>query len=216
MPTVCQTCTSKHRKEIEQAVLVDGLSSYAMEKKFGIRRKNIRHHLMHHVNARKLFRRVGNRMIPLSHDGKPLKPDDVHGHASATARHRRKLDKIGENVPYHLGQARITKAELAELKTEDTVLRRYAHLFNELADVAEVCGEEGMLGMQIQALGQTAKVLSDYSKTIGLNGPDTQINVQTNIQVNTLAERVMEALVSHPEAREAVAAKIIDVLPDTP
>ena len=118
---------------------------------------------------------------------------------SFTALHRHKKS----HIPRKLAKAK----EVQEIVESDSLLERLRQLNHETQDVLRAARDEGNHDLRLKAINRVEKQLELEGKLLGeLNdGASAQINVQV------LAPVILDALAAFPEARQAVAAGLLDL-----
>ncbi len=118
---------------------------------------------------------------------------------SFTALHRHKKS----HIPQKLAKAK----EAEEVVESDSLLERLRQLNRETQDVLRAARDGGNHDLRLKAINRVEKQLELEGKLLGeLNdGASTQINVQV------LAPIILEALTAFPEARQAVAGRLLQL-----
>ena len=118
---------------------------------------------------------------------------------SYTALHRHKKS----HLPQKLAKAK----EAEEVVESDSLLERLRQLNRETQDVLRAARDGGNHDLRLKAINRAEKQLELEGKLLSeLNdGASTQINIQV------LAPIILEALAAFPEARQAVAGRLLEL-----
>lgn len=195
MPRPCSLCGRPDRPEIELAI-ASGLLTYSKAaRKYGLHFRSVRRHMEAHAS----FKPAGSTATA----------GNVKGVDAQVG------DKVGEPV-IEQGWVPLSQEEVAAMKTEESLYGRLAFIHQKTLAAVEKAENSEALSILVSGLAEmrrqaelqgklAGRIAGDGAVTINNNNTATAV-VQINID-NVLAEIVV-ALENHPDALEAVTARL--------
>ena len=182
----CNICNSRHRADVERAVLLGDEPIRAVARRFDLKEAGLRRHLQKH--ARLLLAGASNSSLPAA---------DVLDDAAA------------QNGAYRP----MTDKELATWKSEEAMIGAHRNLWARLEGIATTAEQSGTATAATSAISEMRRLLETRAKWSGIvPEPVANVNVGVQVIVGDLRDEVLAEIRrdGSPDTRAAVAAKLLE------